>query len=359
MKEKEPLRLPPVRLDLFDGKSAEQDSEGAWTGARTKTQPPQSGGGFCPSRREGNRAPWPVRSLATLEARLDLFDGGAGAGGDGAGASPGPQGGQAAEAGGRDGKQAPAGAQEQEGQSGPDSPEERRKRWRELTQGEFRDLYDEEARRLTSRSSREVQDLRERMGRSQPILNMLMERYRIGDGDLGKLLSAVENDNDAWARAAEEAGMSVEQYRQFQRMKRENAELLRQQRDRVGRERADRQLRAWDQQAEQARAVYPGLNLGTEARNPQFLSMLRAGVPVQTAYEVVHMDEIKAGVATAQAQATEKAVTDNIRAKGARPQENGAGTGAGFTVKDDVSRLTPKDRAELARRAARGETITF
>lgn len=299
MKEKERLRLPPLRLDLFDGSG----------------------------------------------------DGGAG-GADGA-ASPGQA--PAAET------PASAGAenQKQEGQSAPDSPEERRKRWQELTQGEFRDLYDEEARRLTSRSDREVQDLRERMGRSQPILNMLMERYRIGDGDLGKLLSAVENDNDAWARAAEEAGMSVEQYRQFQRMKRENAELLRQQRDRVGRERAGRQLRAWDQQAEQARAVYPGLDLGTEARNPQFLSMLRSGVPVQTAYEVIHMDEIKASVAAAQAQATEKAVTDNIRAKGARPQENGAGAGAGFTVKDDVSRLTPKDRAELARRAARGEVITF
>lgn len=302
MKGKEQLRLPPLRLDLFDG----------------------SGGGG---------------------------DGGAG-GADGA-ASPGQA--HTAET------PASTGAekQKQEGQSGPDSPEERRKRWRELTQGEFRDLYDEEARRLTSRSDREAQTLRDRLGKSQPILNMLMERYRIGDGDLGKLLSAVENDNDAWTKAAEEAGMSVEQYRQFQRMKRENAELLRQQRDRVGRERADAQLRAWDQQAEQARAVYPGLDLGTEARNPQFLSMLRSGVPVQTAYEVIHMDEIKAGVATAQAQATEKAVTDNIRAKGARPQENGAGAGAGFTVKDDVSRLTPKDRAELARRAARGETITF
>lgn len=291
-----------------------------------------------------------------LEVRLDLFDGGGEGGGAGDGGSA-PPGGQAPEGGGKQGAPAPDAAQEQ--QPPQFSPEERRKRWQELTRGEFRDLYDEDARRLTSRSDREAQALRDRLGKSQPILDMLLERYRIGDGDLGKLLSAVEHDDAAWARAAEEAGMSVEQYRQFQRMKRENAELLRQQRDRVGRERADAQLRAWDEQAAQARAVYPGLDLGAEARNPQFLSMLRSGVPVRTAYEVIHMDEIKAGVATAQAQATEKAVTANIKAKGARPQENGAGAGAGFTVKDDVSRLTPKDRAELARRAARGEVITF
>ena len=60
--------------------------------------------------------------------------------------------------------------------------------------------------------------------------------------------------------------------------------------------------------------------------------------------------------ATAQ---VEKTVTDNIRARGARPQENGAAPKSAVVVKDDVSKLTPADRAEIARRAAMGETITF
>ena len=98
-------------------------------------------------------------------------------------------------------------------------------------------------------------------------------------------------------------------------------------------------------------------------RNPfqyiGILSMLRAGVPVQHAYEVVHMDQIKAGVAAMQAKATEKQVVDGIRAKGARPQENGTTSQGAFIVKDDVSKLSKRDRAEIIRRAARGEHIEF
>lgn len=119
--------------------------------------------------------------------------------------------------------------------------------------------------------------------------------------------------------------------------------------------RREAQLRAWDSQAEQVKALYPSFDLSLEARSRDFRAMLRAGVPMRQAFEVLHMEQIKA----AQAQAAERAVTANIRARGARPQENGAGAASAFTVKDDVSRLTAQDRAEMARRAARGETITF
>lgn len=114
---------------------------------------------------------------------------------------------------------------------------------------------------------------------------------------------------------------------------------------------AQRQLRAWNDQAQQMKARYPDFDLGREAQDRTFRAMLRAGVPLRQAYEVVHMDELRA--------AAERAVTANIKAKGARPQENGAGAASGFTVKEDVSKLTPKDRAELAKRAAGGEVITF
>ena len=85
--------------------------------------------------------------------------------------------------------------------------------------------------------------------------------------------------------------------------------------------------------------------------------MLKAGVPVQHAYEVIHMDEIKAGVAQSTARQTEKQVVDGIRAKGNRPAENGTSSQSAFTVKDDPHKWTKQDRAEVARRVARGETI--
>lgn len=313
-----------------------------------------------------------TQRLTLLSVALDLFDGGGTAAGDGgaAGGDGGQTAGQSAgkgDGGGEVlyGRQPAAGPAPNAGEKPPqiqtssDSLEDRQRRYRELMSGEFKDLYDEDARRLTGRSAREAAALRDQAARVQPVLDLLLDRYKIGDGDLSKLQAAVENDSAYWSQAAEEAGMSVEQYKRFQQLQRQNQELLRQQRARLGQDRADAQLRAWNDQAEQLKAVYPSFDLSREAQNRDFLSMLKAGVPVRQAYEVIHMDEIKAATAVMQAKATEKAVTSNIKAKGARPQENGTGAASGFTVKDDVSRLTPKDRAEIARRAARGEIITF
>lgn len=333
-----------------------------------------------------------------LGIRLDLFDGGAAAGGDGAGAvapgtqagdgakgdskaSPGPtrRGNKAgefqnvlfgrqttpAEAGG--GKDEPGQAQPSDAGSGKqgevtttsDTLEDRRKAFQDLVTGEFKDIYTEETQRIINRRFRETQSLEQQVGRYQPVIDMLMQRYNIGDGDMSKLTAAIENDDAYWSEAAEEAGMSVEQYKQFQKLQRDNAALIKAQRQREGQERAQQQLQKWYGEAEQVRGLYPSFDLNAEVKNPQFLSMLRAGVPVQHAYEVIHMEDIKAGVARMQAKATEKQVVDGIRAKGARPQENGTVSQSAFTVKDDVSKLSRKERAEIARRVARGEHIEF
>lgn len=235
--------------------------------------------------------------------------------------------------------------------------EDRRKAFQELVNGEYKDIYTEEAQRIIDRRFREARNLEERAAKQQPVIDMLMQRYKIADGDLGKLAAAVENDNAYWSEAAEEAGMSVEQYKQFQKLQRENDALLRAQRMRQSQQAAQQQLQKWYSEGEQVKAVYPDFDLGAESKNPQFISMLKAGVPVQHAYEVIHMDEIKAGVAQSTARQTEKQVVDGIRAKGNRPAENGTSSQSAFTVKDDPHKWTKQDRAEVARRVARGETI--
>ena len=235
--------------------------------------------------------------------------------------------------------------------------EDRRKAFQELVNGEYKDIYTEETQRIIDRRFREARNLEERAAKQQPVIDMLMQRYKIADGDLGKLAAAVENDNAYWSEAAEEAGMSVEQYKQFQKLQRENAALLRAQRMRQNQQAAQQQLQKWYSEGEQVKAVYPDFDLGAESKNPQFISMLKAGVPVQHAYEVIHMDEIKAGVAQSTARQTEKQVVDGIRAKGNRPAENGTSSQSAFTVKDDPHKWTKQDRAEVARRVARGETI--
>lgn len=341
-----------------------------------------------------------MKSENLLNIRLDLFDGGAAAGGDGAGAAaPASQNGDGAKGGSQAapgstrrgkagefqnvlfGKQAPeatAGGDpgNQDGQSAQssvagsdtkkqgvtttsDTLEARRKAFQDLVNGEYKDIYTEETQRIINRRFRETQNLEQQVARNQPLIDMLMQRYKISDGDIGKLTAAIENDDAYWSEAAEEAGMSVEQYKQFQKLQRDNAALLRDQRQRRSQQAAQQQLQKWYGESEHVKEIYPSFDLTSEVKNPQFLSMLKTGVPMQHAYEVIHLDDIKAGVARMQAKATEKQVVDGIRAKGARPQENGTTSQSAFTVKDDVSKLTKAERAEIARRVARGEKISF
>ena len=322
-----------------------------------------------------------------LHVTLNLFDGAAGAAASGAGegAGSGTQGetqqtspaatrrgssgeysnvkfgkqDQPAAAGGQQANPPDAGeeSKKQGVETTSDTLEDKRRAYRAMVDGEYKDQYTEDTQRIIDRRFRETKNLETQLSQQKPILDMLMQRYKIGDGDLGKLTQAIENDNAYWSQAAEEAGMSVEQYKQFQKLQRENAALLRAQRMRQNQQAAQQQLQKWYSEGEQVKAVYPDFDLGAESKNPQFISMLKAGVPVQHAYEVIHMDEIKAGVAQSTARQTEKQVVDGIRAKGNRPAENGTSSQSAFTVKDDPHKWTKQDRAEVARRVARGETI--
>lgn len=322
-----------------------------------------------------------------LKAVLSLFDGGAAGAGDGAGAAasgegaaqgeaqqspvstrrgrsgafsnvkfgkqPAAEAGEAAEIG------SDAGNDKAGVSTTSDTLEAKRNAFRELVNGQYKDIYTEETQRIIDRRFRQTKGLEETVGKQQPIIDMLMQRYKIADGDMGKLTQAIENDNAYWSEAAEEAGMSVEQYKQFQQLQRNYEALQRQTQKAQSDQRAEQQLETWYRQADAVKASYPSFDLNAEVGNSQFMAMLRAGVPMQHAYEVCHLDDIKAGVAASQAQATEKQIVSSIRAKGARPQENGTAAQSAFVVKDDVSRLTKAERAEIARRAARGEIIEF
>ena len=206
---------------------------------------------------------------------------------------------------------------------------------------------------------REFRKLIAKLGEYQPLIDLMMDRYGVANGDLGQLQRAIESDETYWEAAAEDAGMSTEQYKAFAQMKRENGRMRQALEQRQRQQSVEAQLQRWYSQAEEARQAYPDLDLERESQDPRFLGMLKAGVPVQHAYEVIHMDAIKAGVAQSAAQTAARQVTDNVRARGARPAENGVSSGSGFLVKSDVSKLTKKDRAEIARRAAHGEKIIF
>jgi hypothetical protein len=177
--------------------------------------------------------------------------------------------------------------------------EERRKAFRDLVNGEYKDIYTEETQRMISRRFNQQQALEEKVNSQKAVIDMLMDRYKIRDGDLGKLTAALENDSAYWSEAAEEAGMSVDQYKQFQKLQRENAALQKLRTEQQDRARNQQQAQKWFQEAQAVAAKFKGFNFAQELQNPEFTAMLRAGTPVEHAYKVMHFDELMDGAMSA------------------------------------------------------------
>lgn len=238
-----------------------------------------------------------------------------------------------------------------------DTLEAKRQAFEELINGEYKDLYTQKFQEAFNRRFRDVKGMEQTISNQKPIMDMLMARYGVDDVD--KLQSAIEEDTGYWQEAADEAGMTVEQYKQFQAMERENAALRQEQERREGEERANEQLRTWYTQAEAVQQLYPGFDLQGEIGNPDFVGLLRAGISVQQAYELCHMEEIKANAAKSAAQAAGQQMVARLQQKAARPMENGTSGQSAAIIKNDVHNLTRTDRAEIARRVQRGEKIQF
>ena len=314
-----------------------------------------------------------------VPVNLNLFDGAAGDGGGAEGAGPGADTGtetgepivytprnkrankmDSVVFGSEPTEEAPAAGEQTEGQAEEKAPDrDLQAEFDALIKGDYKDQYSDNVQKLINRRFKETKNLEAQVQGVQPLLDMLANKYGVDSTDIEALTSAVSDDDTLWEQQAYDAGMTVEQYKQFKNLERQNAELMRAQEARQGEEAAQRQLNDWTQQAMELQQKIPGFDLQREADNPEFVQMLRAGLPVEHAYKVVHMDEILNGQAANVAAQAQKQVVDNIRSRGSRPAENGTVSRSGFTYKNDVSKLTKEERAEAARRAARGEVITF
>ena len=236
---------------------------------------------------------------------------------------------------------------------------ERRAEFRRLVEGEYKDIYESEFQKQLERRLRGVRETEERMSKVTPLIDTLMARYDIENNDIAALTEAVNRDRGYWESAADEAGMTVEQYQQFLKYKSDSQRYdemrMEQERDRAVRQ----QLDAWNDAARSVREVYPDFDINDMADRPEFISMLRAGVPMKHAYEVLNIDGIKNLAAKNAAEAAEKNIVEGIRAKGTRPRENGTSSQSGITTGLDISKLSERDIKNMLARARNGETITF
>ena len=240
-----------------------------------------------------------------------------------------------------------------------DSREAKRAAFKDLIEGEYKEEFTETFQQAFNRRFKESKGMEQSLADQKPIMDILAQRYNIADGDVKKLLSAIEQDNVYWESAAEEAGLTVEQFKAMKKLERENAELQRMRQRQQGEQAAQQKLNAWYAESEKVKQIYPTFDFKAEAADRNFLGLLKSGLSVQQAYELKHMDEIKANAARVAAQTTGQQMAAKIQTKAARPKENGTSSQSAVIVKNDVHSLSRAERAEIARRAARGESIKF
>ena len=268
---------------------------------------------------------------------LQLFaeDGAAGTGGqeNAALAQPQPGGDLPLPHGGQRGKAPDAGERR-------DAAEDRAARFEALIKGEYKDLYDQRVQDTIQKRLKGSAGIVEKYRALSPALELLGRRYGVDASDPDALRRALEAESHP-EPGAEKA-----------REQEATGETLRQ-------ERARRQLSDWLRQAEETKARYPSFELQEEARDPRFRSLLRSGVPLQTAFEVLHQQEILPAAMAYSARRAEERLADSVIAGQLRPAEGAMGGQSPVLSKRDVKCLTRAERDEIDRRVARGEKIRF
>lgn len=303
---------------------------------------------------------------------IQLFGEGAGAGGSGTGAG-GDAGGAPA------GQNGAAVAQPQQGVKGNPlagvqygkaesasaagvqqvNTDDRTAKFEALIKGEFKDLYDARVQDTIQKRLKGNEATVQKYTQLSPVLDLLAGKYGVDANDVEALSKAIEEDESFYEDEALEKGISVEQVKAIRKMERENKALREQMERAKTEENAKASYAAMMQDAEKVKAVYPTFDLEAELQNKAFRDLYFANIPLQTAYEVIHKDEIIPAAMQFTAQKVTEKVANSVRAGQRRPQEGAMQGGGAVQRKSDVSQLTKADRAEIARRVARGERIVF
>ena len=227
----------------------------------------------------------------------------------------------------------------------------------ELIKGKYKDQYGKRVQNTVQQRLKGAKETEDRLNAMNPLMDLLSARYGVKADDTEGLIKALEGDDAFFEQAAQDHNMDAKDYRKMLQLQSENTRLKNQQEQQFRQEQMDKQYAAWEQQAEDARKLYPNLDLNVESQNPQFRQLLMAGIDVGTAYLALHRDDVLAGAMQATAKTVEQKLSNKIAAGNARPAENGASGQSAAVIKTDPSKWTKADREEVRRRAARGERI--
>lgn len=125
----------------------------------------------------------------------------------------------------------------------------------------------------------------------------------------------------------------------------------------VKNEAARRRLMEIIEEAEKVKEVYPSFSLEREFEDPVFRRLMSAGVPVISAYELIHRDEVNALLIEKAVRQAEKRIASAVSAGTKMPEENGSRSSAASVSSFDPRNLTREERKNIREKVRRGESV--
>lgn len=217
----------------------------------------------------------------------------------------------------------------------------------ELIRNQYKKQFSDKVKSIISHRIKEVKGLKEKAEKDAATVEMLMKKFNIESDDTQEIERVIDENMTT---------MNDKKHEQLiKRLISENEFLKKENEKRLYESKAQSLAGKIKAQAEETKSVYSDFDLNKELENPEFRKLVRAGVSVKNAYEVLNID----GILEKNSKEAEKNTIDSIRNKKSRPVENGSTLSGGILLSSGVSKLTKKQRAELAKRAASGEKIEF
>lgn len=248
-------------------------------------------------------------------------------------------------------------AQQDDAAQGADPAQE----WLNIRNNTHKAQFDADVQQIVQQRLKNSKEAEDKLGKLAPIIESVAKRYGKDASDIDGLIAAYNDDDSQYEDEATLRGIPVETLKtikQLERQRDEQAELAQ-------RSQAEMQfqqhVQRLAQEAEQAKQLYPGLDLRQEMQNETFLRLVspQVGIDVRTAYEVVHRAELQNASMQIATQKAQQQLTNAIQAGQRRPAENGMQRTPSLDVRDDPSKWTKQDRAEVRRRVRNGERISI
>lgn len=239
------------------------------------------------------------------------------------------------------------------------TPEERRRAFGEMVQGEYSDVFQEMMQRAIDKATENIRQNPQVARLTQALANA----YGVDTDDMDGLIEAVENgrvkDEKYYEDLAQQRGVSVKTARELDKMESDlkrsntrNAQLQAMQQEATRQQRVSQIQAQWEAQAAQLKTQYPDFELQEVLANEQVADLMRRGVSLPDAYRAAYFDHIMQQATAQTAQKVEQGVAARIQQRAGRP-------GGAVTTHVDVASMSRRQLEDLERRARRGEKITL